>query len=42
MAEPGLYRRYNALLKRVAGGGKSRADMTLSELEAATGWLAPD
>jgi superfamily II DNA or RNA helicase len=38
VAGPGLYHRYNAVLKRVAGG-KSRADMTLSELEAAIGWL---
>ncbi len=35
---PGLYHRYNAVLKRIAGG-KSRAQMTLSELEAAIGWL---
>ena len=35
---PGLYHRYNAVLKRVARG-KSRAQMTLSELEAAIGWL---
>jgi superfamily II DNA or RNA helicase len=35
---PGLYHRYNAVLKRVTGG-KSRAQMTLSELEAAIGWL---
>lgn len=38
MAGPGLYHRYNAVLKRVTGG-KSRAQMTLSELEAAIGWL---
>ena len=38
VAGPGLYHRYNAVLKRVAGG-KSRARMTLSELEAAVGWL---
>jgi len=38
VAGPGLYHRYNAVLKRVAGG-KSRAQMTLSELEAAIGWL---
>jgi hypothetical protein len=35
---PGLYHRYNAVLKRVAGN-KSRAQMTLPELEAAIGWL---
>ena len=34
----GLYHRYNAVLKRVSGD-KSRAQMTLSELEAAIGWL---
>jgi hypothetical protein len=34
----GLYHRYNAVLKRVAGN-KSRAQMTLPELEAAIGWL---
>ncbi len=39
IAGPGLYHRYNAVLKRVAGSGKSRAQMTLSELEAAIGWL---
>ena len=33
----GGYHRYNAVLKRVLG--KSRAAMTLSELEAALGWL---
>jgi len=38
VAGPGLYHRYNAVLKRVTGG-KSRAQMTLSELEAAIGWL---
>ena len=38
VAGPGLYHRYNAVLKRVAGG-KSRAQMMLSELEAAIGWL---
>jgi hypothetical protein len=38
IAGPGLYHRYNAVLKRVTGG-KSRAQMTLSELEAAIGWL---
>ena len=35
---PGLYHRYNAALKRVTGN-KSRAEMMLSELEAAVGWL---
>jgi superfamily II DNA or RNA helicase len=35
---PGLYHRYNAVLKRVAGD-KSRAAMTLAELEAALGWM---
>ena len=38
LAGPGLYHRYNAVLKRVAGN-KSRASMTLAELEAAVGWL---
>ena len=38
VAGPGLYHRYNAVLKRVTGD-KSRAQMTLSELEAAIGWL---
>ena len=38
LAGPGLYHRYNAALKRVTGN-KSRAQMTLSELEAAIGWL---
>jgi hypothetical protein len=38
VAGPGLYHRYNAVLKRVTGG-KSRAQMTLPELEAAIGWL---
>ena len=38
IAGPGLYHRYNAVLKRVAAG-KSRAEMTVSELEAAIGWL---
>ena len=38
VAGPGLYHRYNAVLKRVAGN-KTRAQMTLSELEAAIGWL---
>ncbi len=33
----GGYHRYNAALKRVLG--KSRAEMTLPELEAAVGWL---
>ena len=35
---PGLYHRYNATLKR-ALGNKSRAQMTLAELEAAVAWL---
>ena len=35
---PGLYHRYNAILKRVMGG-KARAQMSLVELEAAIGWL---
>lgn len=34
----GLYHRYNAALKR-ALANKSRAEMSLSELEAAVGWL---
>ena len=38
IAGAGLYHRYNAVLKRVTGN-KSRAEMTLSELEAAIGWL---
>ena len=38
IAGPGLYHRYNAALKRVTGN-KSRAEMTLAELEAAVGWL---
>lgn len=38
VAGPGLYHRYNAVLKRAAGG-KSRAQMSLAELEAAIGWL---
>ena len=38
IAGPGLYHRYNAALKRVTGN-KSRAEMTLAELEAALGWL---
>ncbi len=33
----GLYHRYNAILKRVMG--RSRAEMTLGELEAAASWL---
>jgi len=37
-AGPGLYHRYNAVLKRVSGN-KSRPEMTLAELEAAIGWL---
>ncbi|MFC4168149.1 DEAD/DEAH box helicase [Teichococcus aestuarii] len=35
---PGLYHRYNATLKRVLGN-RSRAQMSLLELEAAIGWL---
>ena len=38
VAGPGLYHRYNAALKRVTGN-KSRAAMTLADLEAAAGWL---
>ena len=38
VAGPGLYHRYNAALKRVTGG-KSRAQMTLPELEAASSWM---
>ncbi len=38
VAGPGLYHRYNAALKR-STGDKSRARMTLAELEAAIGWL---
>ncbi len=38
VAGAGLYHRYNAALKRVTGN-KSRAEMTLAELEAAVGWL---
>jgi hypothetical protein len=38
IAGPGLYHRYNAILKRVSGN-KSRALMTLPELEAAVGWI---
>ncbi|MGI4748409.1 MAG: hypothetical protein ACRYFY_20540 [Janthinobacterium lividum] len=37
-AGPGLYHRYNAVLKRITGN-KNRAQMTLAELEAAIGWL---
>ncbi|NPD68201.1 DEAD/DEAH box helicase family protein (plasmid) [Lichenicola cladoniae] len=37
-AGPGLYHRYNAVLKRMTGN-KNRAQMTLAELEAAIGWL---
>jgi superfamily II DNA or RNA helicase len=37
-ARRGLYHRYNAVLKR-ALGGKGRAAMSLSELEAALSWL---
>jgi hypothetical protein len=35
---PGLYHRYNAILKRVLGN-KGRSEMTLAELAAAVGWL---
>ncbi|UFN51732.1 DEAD/DEAH box helicase family protein (plasmid) [Roseomonas sp. OT10] len=35
---PGLYHRYNACLKRVSGN-KSRAQMSLAELQAAIGWM---
>jgi superfamily II DNA or RNA helicase len=35
---PGLYHRYNAILKRVCGN-RSRVQMTLAELEAAVAWL---
>ena len=38
VAGVGLYHRYNAALKRVTGN-KSRAEMTLPELEVALGWL---
>ncbi len=38
VAGPGLYHRYNAVLKRMTGN-KNRAQMTLAELEAAIGWL---
>ncbi len=38
VAGPGLYHRYNAVLKRVTGN-KTRAHMTLAELEAAAAWL---
>jgi hypothetical protein len=38
LAGPGLYHRYNAILKRVTGD-KARARMTLAELEAALAWL---
>jgi hypothetical protein len=38
VAGPGLYHRYNAALKRVCSN-KSRAEMTLAELDAAIGWL---
>ena len=34
----GLYHGYNAVLKRVMGN-RSRAEMTIAELEAALGWL---
>jgi hypothetical protein len=35
---PGLYHRYNAILKRMLGN-KGRSEMTLAELAAAVGWL---
>ncbi len=35
---PSLYHRYNAVLKRVMGN-RSRAEMTLAELEASVSWL---
>ncbi|MFH5927360.1 DEAD/DEAH box helicase [Roseomonas xinghualingensis] len=38
LAGPGLYHRYNAVLKRVTGD-KARAQMTLEELQAAIGWM---
>ncbi|WP_367617273.1 DEAD/DEAH box helicase [Plastoroseomonas hellenica] len=38
LSGPGLYHRYNACLKRICGN-KSRAEMTLGELEAAIGWM---
>ena len=38
LSGPGLYHRYNAALKRVTGN-KTRAAMTLAELEAAAAWL---
>ncbi|MDJ0389337.1 DEAD/DEAH box helicase family protein [Roseomonas sp. E05] len=38
VAGPGLYHRYNAILKRIMGG-KARAQMSLVDLEAAIGWL---
>ena len=34
----GLYYQYNAALKRVRGN-KSRAEMTLADLNVAIGWL---
>jgi hypothetical protein len=34
----GLYHSYNAVLKRVMGN-RSRAEMTIAELEASLGWL---
>ena len=36
---PGLYHRYNAVLKRVDRRTRRRSQMTLAELEAAVGWL---
>jgi hypothetical protein len=38
VAGPGLYHRYNACLKRLMGN-KSRAQMSLAELQAAIGWM---
>jgi superfamily II DNA or RNA helicase len=38
MRGPGLYHRYNAILKRVLGN-KGRSEMSLAELAAAVGWL---
>ena len=38
IAGPGPAYRYNAVLKRICGN-KSRAQMTLAELEAAAAWM---
>ena len=38
IAGPAMFHRYNAVLKRMTGN-KSRTQMSLSELEAAIGWL---